>query len=72
MSLACGETLSSDEKITRAQRDPVMFDVRVLRNMLEMEERYHATTNYFNFVQNDVQPYMRKMVATWMMQVRNS
>ena len=68
MNLDCGEVCVG-EKIIRAGRDPAMFDPRVLRNLLEMEERYHVTTTYFDYVQNDVQPYMRRMVAQWMMQV---
>lgn len=68
MSLACAETCVG-ERVIRARRDPAMFDPRVLRNLLELEERYHVSTTYFDYVQKDVQPYMRKMVATWMMQV---
>uniref|UniRef100_H2YLR3 Cyclin-like domain-containing protein n=1 Tax=Ciona savignyi TaxID=51511 RepID=H2YLR3_CIOSA len=69
MSLACEETCVL-ERTLRARKDPVLLnDPRVLRNLLELEERYLVSTSYFDCVQRDVQPYMRKIVATWMMQV---
>lgn len=69
MSLGCGETYVG-ERVIRARKDPVLLhDDRILQNLLELEERYLVSTSYFECVQRDVQPYMRKIVATWMMQV---
>ncbi|XP_026695055.2 G1/S-specific cyclin-D2-like [Ciona intestinalis] len=69
MSLSCEETCVV-ERTLRAKKDPALLDdPRVLRNLLELEDRYLVSTSYFECVQKDVQPYMRKVVATWMMQV---
>lgn len=69
MSLGCGETYVG-ERIIRAKKDPVLLhDDRILQNLLELEERYLVSTSYFECVQRDVQPYMRKIVSGWMMQV---
>lgn len=72
MSLACGESYVNLEGIKRAKLDPVLIkDERVLQNLLKLEERYLPSTSYFECVQRDVKPYMRKVVATWMLEVRN-
>lgn len=53
-----------------AGRDKVIFqDFRVLRNLLEMEHLYIPNCNYFRDVQHDMQPFMRKVVTTWMQEV---
>lgn len=53
-----------------AQRDAVIFeDLRVLHNLLDLEPVYVPPCNYFVVVQKDVQPYMRKVVSTWMLEV---
>ncbi|XP_039253498.1 G1/S-specific cyclin-D2-like [Styela clava] len=68
MSLECTE--SSLEGIKRAKKDPVLVqDDRVLQNLLKQEEKYLPRTTYFECVQRDVKPYMRKVVATWMLEV---
>lgn len=68
MSLACAE--SCLEGIKRAKKDPVLVeDERVLQNLLKLEDRYLPSTSYFECVQRDVKPYMRKVVATWMLEV---
>jgi len=69
MSLVCGETYVG-ERLIRAKKDPVLLqDRRVLKNLLDLEDKYVIHTNYFECVQMDIQPYMRQIVATWMMQV---
>ncbi|CAK8686365.1 G1/S-specific cyclin-D1-like [Clavelina lepadiformis] len=68
MSLACSE-ICTEQRVIHARNDPAMYDQRVLRNMLELEERYLIRKSYFDCVQRDVQPFMRKIVSTWMMQV---
>jgi len=69
MNLQCDETCVG-ERVIRARRDPTLLDdSRVLENLLKLEDRYLVSTNYFDHVQEDVKPYMREMVATWMMQV---
>ncbi|XP_052124628.1 G1/S-specific cyclin-D2-like [Frankliniella occidentalis] len=53
-----------------AGRDAVIFeDSRVLQNLLDLEAVYVPPCNYFVVVQRDIQPYMRKVVSTWMLEV---
>lgn len=53
----------------KAFRDRVLLkDDRVLKNLLSIEDRYQPSTSYFLF-QKDLRPYMRKIVATWMLEV---
>jgi hypothetical protein len=45
-------------------------DDRVLQNLLKLEELYlPSTPDYFRYVQMEVTPSMRKIVADWMLQV---
>lgn len=62
----CCETAS----LRRAYEDPVLLkDDRVLHNLLATEDKYQPTSSYFKCVQTDIKPYMRKMVAEWMLEV---
>ncbi|KAM8972934.1 G1/S-specific cyclin-D2 isoform 1-T1 [Pelodytes ibericus] len=66
MELLCCEM----DTVHRAQMDPtLLFDDRVLHNLLTVEERYLPQCSYFKCVQKDIQPFMRRMVATWMLEV---
>lgn len=66
MDLLCCE----GPRIKYAYRDPVILqDDRVLKNLLACEENYLPSCNYFNIVQTEVEPQMRKTVATWMLEV---
>lgn len=66
MSLLCCES----ECECRSYPDPVLLsDDRVLHNMLKMEERYCPNSSYFECVQKDINPAMRKTVAEWMLEV---
>lgn len=54
-----------------AEKDPSIFkDFRVLENLLRDEPLYIPKCNYFEEIQVDIQPYMRKVVTTWMLEVR--
>ncbi|NWZ71144.1 CCND3 protein, partial [Acrocephalus arundinaceus] len=67
MELLCVE---SAPRVPRAGRDPQLLgDRRVLQNLLSLEERYSPRVSYFQCVQRDIQPYMRKMLAFWMLEV---
>ncbi|CAI5777628.1 S-specific cyclin-D3 isoform X1 [Podarcis lilfordi] len=58
------------EGVIRAKRDPQLLrDRRVLQNLLSQEERYSPRVSYFQCVQKEIQPYMRKMLAFWMLEV---
>ncbi|XP_064254890.1 G1/S-specific cyclin-D3 isoform X1 [Passer domesticus] len=67
MELLCVESAA---RAPRAGRDPhLLGDRRVLQNLLSLEERYSPRVSYFQCVQRDVQPYMRRMLAFWMLEV---
>lgn len=66
MELYC---LESDIAV-RAQPDPnILYDDRVLQSLLTIEDRFLPQCSYFQRVQRDIQPYMRRMVAGWMHEV---
>lgn len=58
------------EGVIRAKQDPQLLrDRRVLQNLLSQEERCCLRVSYFQCVQKEIQPYMRKMLAFWMLEV---
>ncbi|MGH0162227.1 UNVERIFIED_CONTAM: hypothetical protein FKN15_042624 [Acipenser sinensis] len=66
MELLCCEV----DTVRRAGPDPnLLYDDRVLLNLLTIEERFLPQCSYFKCVQKDIQPFMRRMVATWMLEV---
>ncbi|XP_043569617.1 G1/S-specific cyclin-D2a isoform X3 [Chiloscyllium plagiosum] len=66
MELLCCEP----ETVRRALPDPKLLrDDRVLHNLLALEERYLPACSYFKCLQLDIQPYMRRMLAAWMLEV---
>ena len=66
MELLCLEM----DTIIRARPDPnLLCDDKVLQNLLTIEERFLPQYSYFKVVQKDIQPFMRRMVATWMLEV---
>ncbi|XP_067212632.1 G1/S-specific cyclin-D2 isoform X1 [Linepithema humile] len=67
MDLLCCETTETE---CRAYADPALLgDDRVLQNLLQTEERYAPSSSYFECVQRDISPLMRKIVAEWMLEV---
>lgn len=66
MELLCLEM----DTIIRARPDPnLLYDDRVLQSLLTIEERFLPQCSYFKCIQKDIQPFMRRMVATWMLEV---
>ena len=55
----------------KALPDPTLLqDDRVLQNLLRLEDKFlPAAPDYFRFVQTEIVPSMRKIVADWMLQV---
>lgn len=55
----------------KASIDKILTDDdRVLPNLITNEERYlPGNPDYFRFIQDDVKPHMRKIVADWMLEV---
>ncbi|XP_032895614.1 G1/S-specific cyclin-D2 isoform X1 [Amblyraja radiata] len=47
----------------------LLCDERVLHNLLTLEERCLPACSYFKCVQQDIKPFMRRMLATWMLEV---
>ncbi|NWX82136.1 CCND1 protein, partial [Nothoprocta pentlandii] len=56
------------ETIRRAHLDANLLTDRVLQTMLKAEETCAPSVSYFKCVQREILPYMRKMVATWMLE----
>lgn len=55
--------------IRRAYRDSNLLTDRVLHALLRAEDKYLPASNYFKCVQREIAPYMRRIVATWMLEV---
>lgn len=54
----------------RAYFDPrLLRDSRVLENLLKTEELYTINSSYFQCVQNDITPDMRKIIVEWMLEI---
>ena len=71
MDLFCCEAQVDFE--CRAYADPVLLkDSRVLDNLLNSEERHVPSASYFDCVQPDLKPHMRKIVTEWMLEVTSS
>lgn len=57
------------DAIRRAYQDVNLLKEKVLKTMLKAEEIYLPSPNYFKCVQKEIVPKMRKIVATWMLEV---
>ncbi|XP_078507111.1 G1/S-specific cyclin-D1-like [Lissotriton helveticus] len=55
--------------VPRANPDPVLLESRVLAELLAAEERYLPSPSYFQRVQKEVRPPMRRVLANWMLEV---
>ena len=57
-------------KLNKAPVDiNLLNDERTLKNLLHLEDFYRVQSNYFSYVQTEIKPWMRKMLATWMLEV---
>ncbi|NP_001080245.1 G1/S-specific cyclin-D1 [Xenopus laevis] len=65
MELLCCEV----DTIRRAHLDRNLITDRVLQTMLKAEETSCPSMSYFKCVQKEILPNMRKIVATWMLEV---
>ncbi|XP_029438366.1 G1/S-specific cyclin-D1 [Rhinatrema bivittatum] len=57
------------ETVRRGYLDGNLLTERVLQKMLRAEENYAPSVSYFKCVQREILPCMRKIVATWMLEV---
>jgi cyclin D2 len=68
VSLLCCEKL--DSNVCRAVDDgALLVSGKILQYMLDGENMYRPDRNYFDTVQDDIKPYMRKIVGDWMLEV---
>ena len=65
---ACADDTQYDGRLAMDDRS-LLADPRVLDNLLALQPHSMPTQNYFNHIQTDVAPYMRKVVTTWMLEV---
>ncbi|KAK8750225.1 hypothetical protein OTU49_015322 [Cherax quadricarinatus] len=69
MELYCSEVPTCPEE-TIASEDPTLTrDARVLDNMMQLQLFNVPPQNYFKHIQSDIQPYMRKVITRWMLEV---
>uniref|UniRef100_A0A4W4H4A3 Cyclin N-terminal domain-containing protein n=1 Tax=Electrophorus electricus TaxID=8005 RepID=A0A4W4H4A3_ELEEL len=61
--------IKEKKKKKRKNFDPHLLSDRALQTLLSTEDNYLPSTNYFKCVQNEVAPYMRRVVATWLLEV---
>ena len=70
MELLCPESRADQCGASSPIADPVFLDdERVLNNLMQHEKRHQITSCYFKRVQTELEPYMRKIVATWLLEV---
>lgn len=54
----------------RSILDPnLLKDERVLEKLLSLEDHYIPRCDYFKIVQQEIKPFMRRLVVTWMFEV---
>ncbi|XP_049865447.1 G1/S-specific cyclin-D2-like [Pectinophora gossypiella] len=78
MDLSCGENLQNSGNSSNGRSVDMCVagpdraldrDPRLLHNLLTLERAHALHTDYFEHVQIDIQPFMRKIVTTWMLEV---
>lgn len=80
MDLSCAEYMEVqgpqspqevDPQPLYAPIDPMMStDPRIIPNLHALEKESMPSCDYFKHVQDDIQPFMRKVVTTWMLEVK--
>jgi hypothetical protein len=57
-------------KLNKAPVDvKLVEDERTLKHLLHLEDYYRVQSNYFVYVQSEIKPWMRKTLASWMLEV---
>lgn len=82
MDLICTEQVNLDENeagdesrhmdgsfVQKADQDPIFLNDRCFENLLKAEDKHTAQCSYFDTVQKDITPKMRKLVAEWVIDV---
>ncbi|KAF6200104.1 hypothetical protein GE061_006405 [Apolygus lucorum] len=65
MDLLCTERASE----CTAMPDPSLLSDRVLANLLRSEDSYICSSSYFQCVQTEITPQMRRTLAEWMLDI---
>lgn len=66
--LRCAEAMEAPE-VLRSIEDPVFKnDSRILQNILH-RQNFQTHEDYFQTVQTEIRPHMRKIVSDWMLEV---
>lgn len=63
---------TDDDRITYSACDHnILTDSRILRQLLQTEYKYvpNRVLESYKCIQSEVEPYMRKVVANWMLEV---
>lgn len=55
--------------VQKADHDPTFLNDRCLENLLKAEDKHTVQCLYFETVQKDITPKMRKLVAEWVIDV---
>lgn len=64
------KNIQFDLKLNKSPIDKnILNDDRLIDNLLNMEDFYRIQSNYFSFVQTEIKPWMRKTLASWMLDV---
>lgn len=68
MDLMCNEGCTTSVQRTYLDNN-LIKDERVLDRLLKLEDHYIPRCDYFKMVQEEIKPFMRKLVVTWMFEV---
>lgn len=80
MDLSCGENMQNSGNSGNGRPADMCIagsdraldrDPRILLNLQTLERLHAVHTDYFQNVQIDIQPFMRKVVTTWMLEVNS-
>ncbi|QDQ69283.1 cyclin [Colobine gammaherpesvirus 1] len=58
--------MASGSRRPTGQLDPILYDSRVLQNMLSMEGKFMTSTAIFGTLQQDVTEFMRVRLGSWL------
>lgn len=69
MNLMCTESQKVSEDKCFAEDRAIFRDERAVKKLLETEEQYVPGCDYLAHSHSNLQPFMRRVVATWMLDV---
>lgn len=69
MNLMCTESQTTSEDKCFAEDRTIFRDERAVKKLLETESQYVPDCDYMAHPQSNLQPFMRRVVATWMLDV---